>query len=89
LKTDGNGGTSHSEFSVAKRNSKIGTNNIINKEQMHNGKIINNYVKITNIININENFTPNIADPTKLEMEIRTNIRKKSSVLNDIKKSSI
>jgi hypothetical protein len=58
------------------------------EDDQNGGKIINNYVQITNIININENFNADSIMPA-IEMKIDTNIQKKNSIFNNGKRSSI
>ena len=58
------------------------------QDDQNGGKIINNYVQITNIININENFNAGSIMPN-IEMQIDTNTQKKNSVFNNGKRPSI
>ncbi len=60
---------------------------IFDDNDINKRKIINNYVHITNIININENFNQDIMQP-KIEMETKTFIKKKTSVINGFGRES-
>jgi len=58
-------------------------NNINEFAENHPGKIINNYVHITNIININNNANDPILIPNKLRLDIK-NDTKRNSILGSI-----
>ena len=90
-----------SEFSVNRRISKrrqsYETNDNFNdnrntdknniNHESPKAKIINNYVQITNIININENFNQELMQPN-IEIETKRYVRKRNTVVNNVRKSS-
>lgn len=79
-------GVSSNDLNMNTDRESIGMNNAY--EDIENGKkIINNYVQITNIININENFNVNSISP-RIGMQIDANSPKKNSFLNNFRKSS-
>lgn len=71
-------------------NNNNGNNNNNNGNNNMNindgGKFINNYLQITNIININNNET-NIS-PVKTAIEIKTDIKRNVSIIGSPRKSS-